>query len=94
MEIYYITIQKKGATAALQRIDALKTLPVECVESDWKIGKIAGELKAAHRISFADSWVAALAKNVGATLVHKDPEFESVENQIKVLKLTYKRSDG
>lgn len=91
-EIYYITIQKKGKEFALERIDSLETLPAKRIESNWKIGKIGGEFKAAHRISFADAWIAALAKNNNAILVHKDPEFECLESQIKVLKLPYKTS--
>ncbi len=91
VEIYYITIQKKGKKFALERIDSLKMLPVKLIESNSKIGKIAGEFKAAYRLSFADTWIAALAKNKNATLVHKDPEFEYLENQIKVIKLPYKK---
>jgi len=48
------------------------------------------ELKAAYRLSVADAWIAALAKERGATLVHKDPEFEQVEAVLEVLKLPYK----
>ena len=89
-EIYYITIQKKGKEQALERIDSLETLPIKRVESNAEIGKIAGEFKAAYRLSFADAWIAALAKNENATLVHKDPEFEPLESQINVLRLPYK----
>jgi len=51
---------------------------------------LAAELKAAHRLSVADAWIAALAEERGATPVHKDPEFEQVEAVVKVLKLPYK----
>ena len=43
-----------------------------------------------YRISVADAWIAALAKDRNATLVHKDPEFEQVEAEVQVLKLPYK----
>jgi len=89
-EAHCITIQKKGKDFALERIHSLETLPVKRGESDAAIGKTAGELKAAHRISFADAWIAALASNKNATLVHKDPEFECLESQMTVLKLPYK----
>ena len=46
-------------------------------------------LKASHRISFADSWVAALALENDATLVHKDPELEQIPD-LKQLVLPYK----
>ncbi|MBN2092959.1 type II toxin-antitoxin system VapC family toxin [candidate division KSB1 bacterium] len=89
-EIYYITIQKRGKEFAEHRMDALETLPVKRIESNVKIGKIAGDFKAAYRVSFADAWIAALAKNKNATLVHKDPEFECLESQLKIIKLPYK----
>ena len=89
-EIYYITIQKKGKKLALERIDSLETLPIKRVDSSAEIGRIAGELKAAYRLSFADAWIAALAKDENATLVHKDPEFEALESQITILRLPYK----
>jgi len=47
-------------------------------------------MKAKHRISVADAWIAALAQESSATLVHKDPEFEVMGDQIQVLKLPYK----
>jgi predicted nucleic acid-binding protein len=89
-EIYYITLQKRGKEFARERLEALETLPVKRIESNAKIGKIAGDFKAAHRLSFADAWIAALAKNKNATLVHKDPEFEYLESQLNIIKLPYK----
>jgi predicted nucleic acid-binding protein len=89
-EIYYITIQKRGNDFARKRMEALEALPVKRIESNAKIGKIAGDFKAAHRVSFADAWIAALAKNKNATLVHKDPEFECLESQLDIIKLPYK----
>jgi len=41
-------------------------------------------------MSMADAWITALAKIKKAILVHKDPEFESIEKEIEVLKLPYK----
>lgn len=68
----------------------MSALPVLRVESTVALGILAGELKAHHRLSVADAWIAALAKERNATLVHKDPEFEQIEATIQVLKLPYK----
>jgi predicted nucleic acid-binding protein len=35
----------------------------------------AAEVKAKNAVSVADAWIAACAGMLGATLVHKDPEF-------------------
>jgi len=60
------------------------------VDSTEALGFLAGELQAKYRMSVADAWLAALAQERQAILVHKDPEFEQVEATINVLKLPYK----
>jgi predicted nucleic acid-binding protein len=90
MEVYYITLQECDRGEAQERVNLMAALPVLRVESTRALGILAAELKAAHRLSVADAWIAALAKERGATLVHKDPEFEQVEAMVKVLKLPYK----
>ena len=57
---------------------------------DSPLTKTIGELKATRTMSFADCCIAGLAKFKEATLVHKDPEYEQIENEIKQLKLPYK----
>lgn len=90
MEVYYITLQERDTEEAQARVRLMAALPILRVESTQSLGILAAELKAAHRLSVADAWIAALAKERGATLVHKDPEFEQVEAVVQVLKLPYK----
>jgi ribonuclease VapC len=90
MEVYYITMQERGRNEAQVRVDLMAALPGLRVDSSEALGLLAGELKAKHRLSVADAWIAALAQERNATLVHKDPEFEQVEATVKVLKLPYK----
>ena len=90
MEVYYITLQERDEKEALARVNLIAALPVLRIESNEALNVMAAELKAAHRLSVADAWIAALAKERGATLVHKDPEFKQVETEIQVLELPYK----
>jgi len=90
MEVYYITLQERDAQEARERLRLIAALPVVCVESSADLAILAGQLKAQYELSVADAWIAALAQSQGATLVHKDPEFEQVEAEIHVLKLPYK----
>jgi predicted nucleic acid-binding protein len=90
MEVFYITLQERDRDEARARVDLMAALPVLRVDSTEALGLLAGGLKASHRLSVADAWIAALTKDRNATLVHKDPEFEQVETEIKVLKLPYK----
>jgi len=90
MEVYYITLQERDRSEAQAHMDLMAALPGLRVDSTEALGLLAGDLKAQHRMSVADAWIAALAQERNATLVHKDPEFEQVEATLKVLKLPYK----
>jgi predicted nucleic acid-binding protein len=81
---------ERDQSEAQARVDLMTALPGLRVDSTEALGLLAGELKAKYRMSVADAWIAALAQERYATLVHKDPEFEQVEATIKVLKLPYK----
>src|SRR5881397_2130761 len=90
MEVYYPTMQERDRHEAQAHVDLMAALPGLRVDSTAALSLLAGELKAQHRLSVADAWIAALAQERNATLVHKDPEFEQVEATVKVLKLPYK----
>jgi predicted nucleic acid-binding protein len=50
-------------------------------DEDERAGRLAYEqLKARYSLSLADAWIAAAAQQVGATLLHKDPEFRAIAN--------------
>ena len=93
-EVFYITMGEKGEEEALKRINLIKSLAVEVVESSESITLTAGKLKATNRISFADAYIAAIGKELNAVLVHKDPEFENVKPSLKQYKLSYKPKKG
>jgi len=44
----------------------------------------AAQLKASHKLSLADAFAAALAKEKKAELVTGDPEFKPLEKEVKV----------
>ncbi len=83
-EVEYITRQAKGEEIARQRLADLKALPVKWHHSDDALCGEAAKLKAAHKISFADAFVAATALRLHATLVHKDPEFDALAGVLKL----------
>lgn len=89
-EIYYITLQEKDEKEALRRLKLIQTLAVNFVESYEDLNLAAGKLKAANRISLADSYIAALCQEYSGILVHKDPEFEKISSSLKEHRLPYK----
>ena len=90
MEVYYITRQERGVEEAQARIDLMTALPVLRIESSARLSVQAAEIKATRRVSVADAWIAALAGEHEATLVHKDPEFDLVAELVQTLALPYK----
>ncbi len=82
-EVEYITAQEEGTEAARQRLADLNAMPVQWLHSDAALCHEAARLKATHKISFADAFVAATAIRFDATLVHKDPQFQPFATELK-----------
>lgn len=55
MELYYITWQEQGSTAAEERDELLRRLPLNRVDSSPELERLAGSFKARYHISFADA---------------------------------------
>lgn len=83
-EVWYIIAREVSETEADKAIDGLRLLGIEFVDADWKLARIAGTFKAKHRMSFADCFAAALAKEHKAELVTGDKEFKQIETEIKI----------
>lgn len=84
MEMAYILEQEQGEAVARQGVLQLKQLPLRVVESDETLGLSAARFKAEHKLSVADAWIAATAQRLGATLVHRDSEFEPLAPFIRL----------
>jgi len=68
----------------------LDLLPVRRVDITPEILDKAVEVKATHSLSVCDSWIVATAIAVKGRLVHKDSEFEQVQDIVNLLALPYK----
>ncbi len=88
-EVFYITIGRKNIETAEKRYGMLKSIDAKHISdlSEPVLLK-GGEFKANYQISLADSIIAAYAFVYNATLIHKDPEYESL-TMIKQVKLPY-----
>lgn len=83
-EVEYITIQERSAADAAAALAKMKGWPVRWHHTDDLLCSEAAKLKAAHKISFADAFVAATALRMDAILVHKDPDFDALSGIIKL----------
>jgi predicted nucleic acid-binding protein len=91
LEVHYVTRQERGQGEADRRYALLKKLPCEIL---WQVDEptllTASRFKAAHRLSLADSLIAALAHRHKAVLVHKDPEYKALIEDLELEALPYK----
>ena len=83
-EVWYIVAREVSETEAERAIGDLKRLGIEFVDADWDLTRLAAGFKVKHRMSYADCFAAALAKNHKADLVTGDKEFKQVENDIRI----------
>lgn len=93
LEATYITQQEQGEAEAEHRYALVKQLPVTIL---WEIEEptllTAARLKADYRLSLADAIIAAFAIQQSSVLLHKDPEFETISDQVTLEALPYKTS--
>ena len=84
-EVWYLIAREASVTDADQSVAELRGLGIEFVEADWKLTREAAAFKAKHKMSYADCFAAALAKERKADLTTGDPEFRQIESEVKVL---------
>ena len=84
-EVWYILAREVSETEADKGVDGLRKLGIEFIGVDWKLSRQAGAYKSKNRMSYADCFAAALAKENKADLVTGDKEFKQVEGDIKIL---------
>ena len=81
-EVWYILARQVSQAQADKAVTDLTNLGIELIDADWPITRIAGTFKAHHRMSYADCFAAALAKDRKSELVTGDKEFKQVESEV------------
>jgi len=80
----YMVERKVGPSKWAEVRHKLLGLPLEIIPADQAMAELAGEIKTSNKMSLADCFAAALAKQRKLEIYTGDPEFKAVENQIKV----------
>jgi uncharacterized protein len=92
LEVYYVSQQERGRGEADRRFALMKQLSCEILwQTDEPTVLTAARFKAENRISLGDALIAAYARRREAILLHKDPEFEALGEQVALEALPYKR---
>lgn len=85
-EVLYRMKRKRGneGVESAKRFEA--TMPIDIAPVDRALAEIAAEFKAAHKMSLADGFAAALAKQKKAEFITGDQEFKAVEGELKKIR--------
>jgi predicted nucleic acid-binding protein len=85
-EVYYSIWRAHGKPAAEKVLAEISQLPIEIVDADRPLTKLAAEFKAAHKLPYAGCFPAALAKTAKAVLLTSDQDFDVIKDQISISK--------
>ena len=80
MEILYLIWRDESEAAARDALRLMDSFAIEWVGCEPQILESAAYVKSRGGLSVADSWIAGTALRHGATLVHKDPEFDKFKD--------------
>ena len=84
-EVRYMVERKTGAARWAEVRTKLLGLPIHIINADQRLAEAAGEIKAFHKMSLADCFAAALARQQKADLYTGDPEFKEIEGEQKIV---------
>jgi predicted nucleic acid-binding protein len=90
MEVEYWLLRRLAPGEVGATLLLIESWPSVVVQSNDEWRHEAARVKATASLSLADAWIAALAKLSHGELVHKDPEFEQLTNQLEMLRLPYR----
>ncbi len=83
-EVWYILAREMSEADADEAVAELTRLGIELVDAGWTVTRIAAAFKARRKMSYADCYAAALAKDRKCELVTGDKEFKQVEGDIGI----------
>ena len=83
-EVKYSIVKKDGAVAWAEAAKILQGLPIDFHCTTRALADTAADFKARFKLSLADAFAAALAKEKKAELVTGDREFKALEKEIRI----------
>lgn len=84
-EVKYSVLRSDGPGRWEEIARNLPALPIEFHPGDRRLSDLAADFKARFKMSLADAFAAALAKERKAELVTGDPEFKALEKEVKIV---------
>ena len=87
-EVRYMVERKVGPGRWAETRQKVLALPIEIIPVDQAMAEVAGEIKATPKMSLADCFAAALAKQRSCEIYTGDPEFRALEPEWKIVWLS------
>ena len=84
VEVKYSIVKKDGAAAWAKAAKVMEGLPIDFHSTTRALADTAADFKVRFKLSLADAFAAALAREKKAELVTGDPEFKPLEQEIKI----------
>ena len=84
-EVWYIVAREASEAEADRCAKELRQLGIEIVDAEWTLTNQAARYKSKYKMSFADCFAAALARQRKAHLVTGDREFKQVQGEISIV---------
>lgn len=84
-EVYYQVARRFGEETAQEIERLIQSLPIMLVDADKNLTREAARFKATKRMAYSDCFAAALARLKKAELYTGDPDFRTVEKDIKIV---------
>ena len=83
-EVWYILAREVSVAEADSSIRQLRQLGITFVDADGSLAHEAAGFKSKYKMSFADCFAAALAREKTANLITGDQEFKQVQKDISI----------
>ncbi len=88
LEVHYVTARRHNIAEADRRYALLTQLGATVLwDNDERFLLQASRLKATYRLSLADSLIAAHGLRHGSLLVHRDPEYRQLADELELEQL-------
>ncbi|MGH9786488.1 MAG: type II toxin-antitoxin system VapC family toxin, partial [Terriglobia bacterium] len=84
-EVYYVVWRNQGLAAAERVLQQIAALPIQVINTDSELTKLAASFRVRYHLPYADGFAAALAQEQNATLVTGDRDFAPLEKSIRIL---------
>lgn len=84
-EVFYTVWRDRGRSPAEKLAAEIAQLPIEIVDANFSLTRLAAEFRAEYKLPYADCFAASLAREKSADLATADKDFAKIEKQLTIL---------